>query len=144
MNDGYIAQDDRRRRRREGGSGDAYAVCYEIVSEIYLHCEMGEVQGNSDTIKLCTWELLFYATIATTLQSSQCTILQSIFGLFWVQPCEHSHTLTLLGFSGWVENARAGVSPLPHLFRPKSLDITCWMMLHAAHPNPLLAWTVIV
>lgn len=36
------------------GAGDAYAVCCEVVSEIYLHCETGEVQGNSGIIKLCT------------------------------------------------------------------------------------------
>lgn len=40
------------------------------VSEIYFHCETGEVRGNSGIIKLCTLELLFYATAAATLLSS--------------------------------------------------------------------------
>lgn len=71
MNDGYIAQDDR--GGREGGRQRAMHMRYMLrgcVSEIYFHCETGEVRGNSGIIKLCTLELLFYATAAATLLSS--------------------------------------------------------------------------
>lgn len=62
MNDGYIAQDDRggrqeeRERERERVQRGLHMqyMLRGCVSEIYFHCETGEVRGNSGIIKLCT------------------------------------------------------------------------------------------